>query len=51
MVGIELISSCSARIDPLVLVEKFSIDRTVFSSSGTDVPPDVSKVIGLWECF
>lgn len=34
-------------MDPLVPVEKFSIDRTVFSSSGTDVPPEVSNVIDL----
>ena len=34
---------CSAKRDPLVPVEKFSIVRTVFFSRGTEVPPDVRK--------
>lgn len=37
---------------PLVPVEKFSSDLTVFFSSGTEVPPDVTRTKGWpvsWE--
>jgi hypothetical protein len=34
---------CSAEAEPLVPWLKLSINRTVFSSSGTVVPPDVMK--------
>jgi hypothetical protein len=37
----------SADLAPLVPVEKFSILLTVFNSNGTDVPPLVTKIIGL----
>lgn len=35
----------SAESAPLCPVEKFSIDRTVFFSSCTEVPPDVTQAI------
>lgn len=38
------VSFYSADIAPLYPVEKFSILRTVFLSSGIEVPPDVTNV-------
>jgi hypothetical protein len=41
----------SAILDPLSPVEKFSINLTAFFSSGTDVPPEVNKVMVLSKFF
>jgi len=41
----------SVETAPLLPVEKFSMDLTVFFSNGIEVPPLVTKIIGFFESY